>query len=206
MKQRWKDTSIITSPRCKVSYDQNELSPQGEEGFTLIELLAGLALSSLVIILITSVLVSGIHLFNNIGTEAILRDEADAMMSTIIERLYNYHPDELMDGAFNLPGEIQFRVKNLDDGRGIQLYYVMRTDPDQRLFPQDILLQDGVVRIGEETVSHPTVNVMGTIRLLETDDIEAEAYGYREGTIEVDLTLTHQEDGKTLDVKSSFGF
>lgn len=59
------------------------------EGFTLIELLAVLAISGLIITLIYGVLISGVSLFNKGSTETLMRQDADIVMTNIVNDFFD---------------------------------------------------------------------------------------------------------------------
>lgn len=61
---------------------------KNNRGFTLVELLAVIVLSSIFLVLTTSITVKALQHYDGIKQEAILRDEADIIMTTIYKNLY----------------------------------------------------------------------------------------------------------------------
>jgi len=68
---------------CLLKFGKNE------RGLTLIELLAVLVLFSMIIGIVASVLVGGMKQYYKINTEALIRDEADILMTQFMNHLYS---------------------------------------------------------------------------------------------------------------------
>jgi prepilin-type N-terminal cleavage/methylation domain-containing protein len=73
-----------------------------ERGVTLIELLATITISSIALSVIYGVFITGLNLYNKIAIEGQLRDDADYVVSRIMNKLYSlpfdhieYCPDSL---------------------------------------------------------------------------------------------------------------
>ncbi|MBY6037052.1 prepilin-type N-terminal cleavage/methylation domain-containing protein [Fictibacillus nanhaiensis] len=70
-----------------------------EKGFTLIESLLSLVLFSIIGTVVYFVLLSGLHTEKKIYTETLIRDEADLVMSQIIDVLYTAPATKVKDAA-----------------------------------------------------------------------------------------------------------
>lgn len=70
---------------------------KSEHGFTLIEMIAALTLFSMIVGIISMVTMFGFRSYHKITIENALRDEADIIMSTIINELYTYAPESVIN-------------------------------------------------------------------------------------------------------------
>lgn len=67
-----------------------------QRGLTLVELLAVLVLFSMITGLITSMIISGMNQYKKINAEALIRDEADLVMTQFMNHLYTAYQAESM--------------------------------------------------------------------------------------------------------------
>lgn len=70
---------------------------KSERGITLIELLLTLAITSIALTAIYSVFITGIKAYQKIGIEGGLRDEADYVVTMILNEMYNSETDYIVD-------------------------------------------------------------------------------------------------------------
>ncbi|MFB6467971.1 type II secretion system protein J [Cytobacillus sp. Hz8] len=67
------------------------------KGMTLIEVLATLVITAIVSGVVYSVFITGIKLYQKIGIESQLRDDADYIATMILNEMYNYPPNYITD-------------------------------------------------------------------------------------------------------------
>lgn len=88
-----------------------------ERGLTLVEVLVTLVIMSIVSGVIYSVFTTGLKLYQKIGIEAQLRDDADYIATMILNEMYNYPPNFIKkyeeDGAEGIE-LIRFAPKNVE--------------------------------------------------------------------------------------------
>lgn len=65
-----------------------------EDGVTLFELLAVLAISGIVLSTVYGVFITGINLYKKIGIESQIKEEADYIVSNVLNELYAFSPDD----------------------------------------------------------------------------------------------------------------
>ncbi len=82
-----------------------------KNGFTLIELLTALVISSFILVIASTVLISGIQLYKKIGIEVQLRDEADYAVTRIMQELYSNSIDDIKLNC----GNVDQCLKLIDD-------------------------------------------------------------------------------------------
>lgn len=68
---------------------------KSQQGFTLIELIAAITIFSMVVGIISMVTMFGFRSYHKITIENSLRDEADIIMSSIINELYIFAPERV---------------------------------------------------------------------------------------------------------------
>ncbi|WP_409297416.1 PilW family protein [Peribacillus sp. SCS-26] len=192
-----------------------------EKGVTLIELLLTVVISAIAAVLIYSVFLTGIKLYQKIQVESGLRDNADYIATMILNEMYNSPPTY---------------VRNLEDGRGIELV----RNEDKTV--EGYLIEDSVkpastvkISIEENDITikrnneEPIKLLTHSTELAEADDNSGAVRvssltlsnvkkdrvtgRFKHGTINLTLVLndsSHQEGSlinvKPLVLQSSFGF
>ncbi|WP_062198947.1 prepilin-type N-terminal cleavage/methylation domain-containing protein [Massilibacterium senegalense] len=66
-----------------------------EHGFTLIEILASIVILSIIMIIVSSVLTSGLNTYRSTAIQNEIRTEADVVMTTIIKQTYSRNVSNL---------------------------------------------------------------------------------------------------------------
>ncbi|MEK3883603.1 prepilin-type N-terminal cleavage/methylation domain-containing protein [Paenibacillus sp. PL2-23] len=160
----------------------------GEKGFTLIELIASMALISIFGGIMYTVITFGVSSHNKIQIENGLRDEADLLMSAIINELYTIAPDKVREQSNGIQ-LIETGVAGLND------IYI-----------------DG----GQLHIRNAPLVISSTIESGSSIKLDCEGYGESEdgprecatGLIEIDLVLSKAVQGqsKQLTLRSKFGF
>ena len=90
---------------------------KSESGFTLIEVLITLVIMSIVSGVIYSVFATGLKLYQKIGIEAQLRDDADYVATMILNEMYNNPPNFITNYETSTSKGIElvrFKPKNVD--------------------------------------------------------------------------------------------
>ncbi|WP_424766789.1 PulJ/GspJ family protein [Paenibacillus sp. sgz302251] len=156
---------------------------QSEEGFTVIELIASMALVAIFGSVIYGVISFGLNTYNKIEVENSLRDEADLLMSSIINELYMVAPDKI--------------IKHVN---GIQLIKNESAATDEIYFTQGRLMIGGkeLADLKSEIGSESTITLVCEEGLGECAS----------GLIEISLILIQSYSGKShqLTLESKFGF
>ncbi len=75
-------------------YDKGRIKGS-EQGFTVIELLVALSISMMIVGIIYGVFITGIKAYEKIGIEGQLRDEADYILSMVLNEIYELSPDTI---------------------------------------------------------------------------------------------------------------
>ncbi|RIX54038.1 prepilin-type N-terminal cleavage/methylation domain-containing protein [Paenibacillus nanensis] len=168
------------------------------KGFTLIELIVSTTLLALFGGIIFSVITYGVSSYNKIQTENALRDDADLIMSAIINELYTVAPE---------------KVRQLSNG--IQLV------KDQNANQNRIQVEDGglIIHGYDEAQGKATVTRVDIHSIIENNDpiqLECGQSGIFEhgqltcstGLIEIELVLKQAagEEPRRMTLKSKFGF
>lgn len=172
-----------------------------QQGFTLIELIAAITLFSMIVGIISMVTMFGFRSYHKITIENSLRDDADIIMSSIINELYTFAPE---------------RVERTSTNDGI-LLKKKKSDTDSADEVIKIAFTQGQLVIGAETAgpavdSRTTVmsDLTGSLISSATPDGRfcSVASPCDSGLIEITLQLAQKYDGRdyTLEMKSKFGF
>ncbi|MEK3696721.1 MULTISPECIES: type II secretion system protein [unclassified Paenibacillus] len=175
---------------------------KSQQGFTLIELIAAITLFSMIVGIISMVTMFGFRSYHKITIENSLRDEADIIMSSIINELYTFAPE---------------RLESTDNNDGILLKKkLVETDIDYKNIVK-IAFTQGQLVIGAE-VDGPTNDSRTAVKSdLTGSSISSATSDGRSctkdapcdsGLIEITLKLTQKYDGRdyTMEMKSKFGF
>ncbi|MEK3682295.1 MULTISPECIES: type II secretion system protein [unclassified Paenibacillus] len=174
---------------------------KSQQGFTLIELIAAITLFSMIVGIISMVTMFGFRSYHKITIENSLRDEADIIMSSIINELYTFAPE---------------RVERTNTNDGI-LLKKKKSDTDPSFEVVKIAFTQGKLVIGTETEepsndSRTSVksDLTGSLISSATPDGRfcTSASPCGSGLIEITLQLAQEYDGRdyTMEMKSKFGF
>jgi prepilin-type N-terminal cleavage/methylation domain-containing protein len=189
-----------------------------ERGVTLIELLATITISSIALSVIYGVFITGLNLYNKIAIEGQLRDDADYVVSRIMNKLYSL-PFDHIEYCPNSPEGTCITLVN-DKYIGI--------DP----YNNDRFLDINPEKKYEDENKNP-VSTESNIKLVETetgfyqfkidDEILSTQANFKGSTItfqcskeqngncvsaiiDIDLSVQHPRTNKTLRLSSKFGW
>lgn len=174
---------------------------RSQQGFTLIELIAAITIFAMIAGIISAVTLFGFRSYHKITIENSLRDEADLIMSSIINELYLFAPE---------------RVERASNNDGILL--MKRTsDTDPTMKVVKIAFTQGRLVIGAETDapaddSRTAVksDLSGSSITSATPDgrLCSSASPCDSGLISITLRLAQAYDGRdyTMEMASKFGF
>jgi prepilin-type N-terminal cleavage/methylation domain-containing protein len=189
-----------------------------ERGVTLIELLATITISSIALSVIYGVFITGLNLYNKIAIEGQLRDDADYVVSRIMNKLYSL-PFDHIEYCPNSPEGTCITLVN-DKYIGI--------DP----YNNDRFLDINPEKKYEDENKNP-VSTESNIKLVETetgfyqfkidDEILSTQANFKGSTItfqcskeqngncvsaiiDIDLSVQHPRTNKTLHLASKFGW
>ncbi|ETT65531.1 hypothetical protein BSK66_10990 [Paenibacillus odorifer] len=171
-----------------------------QQGFTLIEMIAAITLFALVAGMISMVMMFGFRSYHKITIENSLREEADLIMSSIINELYVFGPT---------------RVENTTDG----LNLIKDSDGVISTRTIQFVTSEG----GEGGITTLTINsVINDPRTSIHSDLSGSTVvstnsngtgcnvnvSCRSGLVDIKLLLTQHYDGRTYDMEmvSKFGF
>ncbi|MFC6648238.1 PilW family protein [Paenibacillus rhizoplanae] len=172
---------------------------KSQQGFTLIELIAAITIFSMVVGIISMVTMFGFRSYHKITIENSLRDEADIIMSSIINELYIFAPE---------------RVERTNDGI---LLKKKKSDTDSTLEVVKIAFTQGKLVIAAEADA-PSNDSRTTVKSDLTGSLISSATPdgrfctgtspCDSGLIEITLELAQKYDGRdyTMEMKSKFGF
>jgi|GEM_PF-2422021 len=105
-----------------------------QHGLTLIEVLVTLVIMSIVSGVVYSVFTTGLKLYQKIGVEAQLRDDADYVATMILNEMYNYPPNYIKE------------YDDKDGGKGIELVRYFPKEVNRYLV-DDVKTDDGKIKI-----------------------------------------------------------
>ncbi|NIK77292.1 type II secretory pathway component PulJ [Paenibacillus castaneae] len=157
----------------------------GEEGISLIELIAAMALIAIFGGLIYSVITFGLNTYNKIEVENSLRDEADLLMSSVINDLYTIAPQMVRSLGTN---GIQLIENEKESASAEKIYFENGS----------MHVQQGVIAIKSKVSDESSIKLV----------CETPGAGCRSGLIEIMLVLNQTYSGKLhqLKLESKFGF
>lgn len=105
-----------------------------QRGLTLIEVLVTLVIMSIVSGVVYSVFSTGLKLYQKIGIEAQLRDDADYVATMILNEMYNYPPNYIKE------------YDDKDGGKGLELIRYFPKEVNRYLV-DDVTTDDGKIKI-----------------------------------------------------------
>ncbi|WP_143415110.1 Tfp pilus assembly protein [Geobacillus sp. E263] len=182
-----------------------------ENGLSLAELLAAIAISSFILVSIYGVFFSGLNAYKRIFIENQLRSEADYIVATIMNKLYEFAPDGI---AMDQPTNAQIVFVN-DKRKDIDsLGFVNeKPEPTQKL---TITLQDGSIAVDGERLHSDRLKIVAEESEFSctcSQQEEEEKKICRSGVVTIKLTVQdrYHDPGDLLHVKpftlkTEFGF
>jgi prepilin-type N-terminal cleavage/methylation domain-containing protein len=180
------------------------------KGLSLVELLAAITISSLILASIYGVFFSGLNAYKRIHIENQLRSEADYIVATIMNKLYQLSPDGInMDETTNT--QIQFlsdTKKVIDPSVGIV--------EEQKTIPETLMIslwQDAVF-VNEEQLHSDRLKIVVDESKLSYSCAKQEENICRSGVVTIMLAvqdLDHDDPDdllyiKPFTLKTEFGF
>ena len=176
---------------------------KSQKGFTLIEMIAAITLFSMVIGIISMVTMFGFRSYHKITIENSLRDEADLIMSSIINELYVFGPQQVENTTNGL--KLIKNNNNTDTIRTIQLIEESPSAEGATI---------GVIRLTiDNDINDPRTTIRSdlrgsTISSVSANGVECELGACGSGLINISLVLTQYYDGRAYDMEmvSKFGF
>lgn len=173
---------------------------RSEKGYTLVELIAAMTLASLIAGIVFTAITFGINSYQKIQIENELRDEADLLMSTVINELYTFAP---------------VTIKKIDEGddQGIEL--IAGSDTKRIYIKQDNVSSTGKLYIDSDEFdirSNIVVDAADPTNtssiVLECSSTSVDTNECSTGTITILLSLNQEQGGNKgkLTLDSKFGF
>ncbi|WP_339318597.1 prepilin-type N-terminal cleavage/methylation domain-containing protein [Paenibacillus sp. FSL R10-2734] len=177
---------------------------KNQQGFTLIEMIAAITLFAMVAGMISMVMMFGFRSYHKITIENSLREEADLIMSSIINELYVFGPtrvENTIDGL-NL-------IKDIDgviSSRTIQFVKEEVSAEGKENIPTKLTINS--------TINDPRTSIQSDLTgstIVSTNsngmDCKLDA-PCGSGLVDIKLLLTQHYDGRTYDMEmvSKFGF
>lgn len=138
-----------------------------ETALTLVELLTALTLYSLILLLLSSTYTFGVRAYERITVEGALRDEADYMMTTILNALYELGPQDQptqnpTDGSVTFTNTDRFGLNNhteLVAGSQVKKTLTILFKDNVIYLKKATLQPDGTILSQTSiTLSHPTIH------------------------------------------------
>jgi type II secretory pathway component PulJ len=181
-----------------------------ENGLSLVELLAAITISSFILVSIYGVFFSGLNAYKRIYIENELRSEADYLVATIMNRLYQFSPDGL----------------NMEETTNQQLQFV--TDRQKVINPSvgmveeqktsgetlTVSLQQDTVLLNGEQLSSAHLKIVSSQSELSYRCAKQEENICRSGVVTIMLTVQDRDHNdpndllyiKPFTLKTEFGF
>lgn len=182
-----------------------------ENGLSLAELLAAITISSFILVSIYGVFFSGLNAYKRIFIENQLRSEADYIVATIMNRLYEFAPDGIaMDQTTN--AQIVFvndKQKDIDPYLGF-----VKEKPEPTPKKLTVALQDGSIAIDGERLHSDRLKIVAEESEFSYTCAQQEEKICRSGVVTIKLTVqdrNHDDPDDLLHVKpftlkTEFGF
>ncbi|WP_199425647.1 PilW family protein [Thermaerobacillus caldiproteolyticus] len=181
-----------------------------EKGISLVELLAAITISSFILSSIYGVFLSGINAYKRIGIENQLRSEADYVVATIMNRLYQFSPDGIdMEGTTN--ERIQF-IKNKQ--KVINPSVGLVEEKETATETLSIELQNDAVFINDEKLNSDHLKILSNQSKLSYSCVRQEGSVCQSGIVTFMLTVQDRDHEtpsdflyiKPFTLKTEFGF
>jgi hypothetical protein len=179
-------------------------------GLSLVELLAAITISSFILVSIYGVFFSGLNAYKRIFIENQLRSEADYVVATVMNELYQFSPDGL-DMKETTDQQLQFvtdRQKVINSSVGI----VEEQKTDRKTLT--VSLQQNTVLLNEEQLHSDHLKIVSSQSELSYRCAKQEENICRSGIITIKLSVQDRDhddpDGllyiKPFTLKTEFGF
>jgi prepilin-type N-terminal cleavage/methylation domain-containing protein len=181
------------------------------KGLSLVELLAAITISSLILASIYGVFFSGLNAYKRIHIENQLRSEADYIVATIMNKLYQLSPDGInMDKTTNT--QIQFlsdKQKVIDPSVGI-----VEEEPKPTLETLTVALQDSSIIVNGEQLHSERLKIVADKSEFSYICAKQEENICRSGVVTITLTVQDRDHDnpddllyiKPFTLKTEFGF
>ncbi|RAK21373.1 prepilin-type N-terminal cleavage/methylation domain-containing protein [Anoxybacillus vitaminiphilus] len=182
-----------------------------EKGLTLIEVLAALVISAITLSTIYGVFITGLKLYEQIAVEGQLRDDADYVVTMIMNELYSI-PFDYIEYCPNAPQGTCIRV---EDSKyvGIEKYNDMidvnkeATKNSSEMKEIKIVeTEDGAYKIQiDETIIDTKADFKNSSITFDCSQTEDNGK-CKQALINIHLRASHERTKKVLNLESHFGF
>jgi prepilin-type N-terminal cleavage/methylation domain-containing protein len=183
------------------------------KGLSLVELLAAITISSLILASIYGVFFSGLNAYKRIHIENQLRSEADYIVATIMNKLYEFAPDGIiaMDQT-KKNAQIVFvsdKQKVIDPSLGM-----VKEEPKPTLETLTVALQDGSIVVNGELLHSDRLKIVADKSKFSYICAKQEENICRSGVVTIMLTVQDRDHDdpndllyiKPFTLKTEFGF
>lgn len=138
-----------------------------ERGFTVIELLVALSLSTMIVGIIYGVFITGIKAYEKIGIEGQLRDEADYILSMLLNEIYELSPDTIEDCGENCISFANREVYKIDPIGDVSKEQDSTADPN--LTTLTIKIENDNLYINNQIINSQQISIKShTDRMVNT--------------------------------------
>lgn len=146
-----------------------------EKGISLPELLAAIVLTAIIGAISYMILFTGLKTSERVQVESQLRDEADLIMTHLIEDLYTLHTNDIEE-------------KHLPEENTNNYYLVTKSDK--------------ILGFINGSVHYPSGEIVLNSRI-QLDETKSKIIESSTGLLEITLVLTDEHTGQTLEVESN---
>ncbi|WP_027409478.1 type II secretion system protein J [Anoxybacteroides tepidamans] len=180
------------------------------KGLSLLELLAAVAISAFILASIYGVLLSGIKAYKQIGIENQLRSEADYVVATVMNQLYQFAPDGI-DMTATTDQHLAF-VNNKQKVINPSVGWVEEQETAKQTL--DIELQNDALFINGGKMSSDQLQIISNQSKLSYSCVQKEGNMCYSGIVTFVLAVQDRDHAKPNDVlyikpfvlKTEFGF
>jgi hypothetical protein len=181
-------------------------------GLSLVELLAAITISSFILVSIYGVFFSGLNAYKRIYIENELRSEADYLVATIMNKLYQFSPDGL-NMEETTDQQLQFvtdRQKVINPSVGM----VEEQKTDRKTFTVSLQQDTDTVLLNGEQLSSAHLKIVSSQSELSYRCAKQEENICRSGVVTIMLTVQDRDHDdpndllyiKPFTLKTEFGF
>jgi prepilin-type N-terminal cleavage/methylation domain-containing protein len=181
------------------------------KGLSLVELLAAITISSFILTSAYGVFLGGIKAYKRIGIENQLRSEADYIIATIMNELYQFAPDGIaMEGTTN-ERRIQF-IKNKQKVINSSVGLVEEKETATQMFTVE--LQNDALSINGQPINSDHLKIIPNQSKISYTCVRQEGNVCRSGIVTFILTVQDRDHEtpndllyiKPFTLKTEFGF